>query len=387
MPPTLVCRTVSTVVLAGLAALVPRPVAAQQSCNAQPDLEGKLTCIFQRQIAPLVNDLDQILIEGPKYLAQRLPPLQAMGDLGGQMDLETPNAFSVSLGVTSGVYFDFNQEVADDFQRLPKTLPEPLPLPSAVLSARYGVTPDWELTGRFGYVPEFKTKSRDWEIAAATRTFALGTRYRLSRGEGSWPTLVSSAEVSYFTGYMEVGRGLTYPLITMREAAKLADVPWEPVRTAINDEFREANGGTDILGPADDVTIGTFFRGAPILGWDIYQLSLEQRAAWALGFFHPVLGLGLDAAQGHVDSGVQLEIDLRVTRPRHFVDVAGNFKEPVLPDQDVTLETEDPRRFGARLIAGFEFDLGDHFRLPFEAQYDLGSGALLGGFALRFAWR
>lgn len=373
--------------LALLLVLSAAPQARAATCAQEMDLEAKLTCIFNTQIAPLIADLDVILIEGPKYLATRLPALQAMGDLGGQMDLDEPNEFSLSLGLMSGVYTRFNDEVADHFQRLPKTLPEPLPMPAVNISARYALNQDWELTGRFAFFPTFTVSTRDWDISATTRLLAAGGRYRLLQGHGAVPTLVTSAELSYFSGYMEVGRGFTYPLITLKEAARVADVAWEPVREAINNEYREKNGGEDLLSPQDDVTIGTFFHGAPILGWDIFQFSAEQRAVWDIGFWHPVLGLGLDAAWGHVDSGVQLEIDLRVTKPQHFINVAGNLREPILPDQDVTIETEEPRAVGARGIVGWEFDLGSMFRLPMEAQYDFGSGSYLGALALRFAWR
>jgi hypothetical protein len=82
-----------------------------------------------------------------------------------------------------------------------------------------------------------------------------------------------------------------------------------------------------------------------------------------------------------------MAVDIRVTKPRDFIDVAGNQRTVVLPDQNITTHTESPRPFGARAIAGMEFDLGDLFRLPIEGQYDLTSGTFSAALALRLAWK
>ena len=359
------------------------PAVAQQPQS----VEDKFARLIETQLLPLANDLDQILFEGPKYLAKRLPSMQAAGDLGAEMDLAEFGDFSISVGLMSGVYQGFNEEITGKFQKLPKTMPEPLPLPAALFSARLAVNADLEAAARLAFFPEIKHSTKDWDVAAATRMMAVGARYRLLAGRGAVPTLVSSAELSYFTGYMELGLGRTYNLISLKQAAAELGEPWEPVREIINDAYRDKTGGEDLLGPNDDPMIGTFFHGAPIMGWDIFQLSVEQRAVWALGFFHPYLGLGLDAASGHVDSGVQLEVDLRITRPKHFIDVAGDLREVVIPDQDVTIETRAPRTVGARGIVGWEFHFGESMRMPLEAQYDFTSGSYLGALGVRYAYR
>jgi hypothetical protein len=379
-------RVLPGLVAAVVAVAAPR-CAHAVLCTGAKTLEEKLTCVLEKQVVPILSDLDVILTEGPKYLATRLPAYQAMGDLGADMDLEEFGDFSITAGVGSAVFRDFNDDVAQGFQRLPKNLPEPLPLPSILLGGRFALSRDWEITGRFTFVPEFEIQTNDWLVSATTRTIAAGARYRLYEGDGGVPRLVTSAELSYFTGYMKVGRDFQYDLVGLKSAAESAGYAWEPFRQTINAEYREQNGGEDLLAPADDLIIGTLFRGAPILGWDIVQMSVEQRATWALGFWHPVLGLGLDAAGGEVDSGLRLAVDLRITKPKNFIDVAGNLRTDVLPDQNVTVKSVKPRAFGARGIVGWEFDLGSMFRLPMEGQYDFGSGSFMAALALRMAWK
>jgi hypothetical protein len=129
------------------------------------------------------------------------------------------------------------------------------------------------------------------------------------------------------------------------------------------------------------------------MGWDIYQLSLEQRAVWDLSWWQPYLGLGLDLAGGHVDSGIRgFTADIRAVGPGKLIDAAErkNIRPAlvdIFPDHNVTWESVSPRSVSGRAIAGMEFDMGEAMRLALEAQFDFASYSGIGGFALRYAHR
>jgi hypothetical protein len=369
-----ISRAVRTVV--GLCALLAPAAASAQDLDA---LVAELDRVLQREVVPVLADVTTIIEDGPVYLAKRLPAIQPLGDPGAVMDLATWGDFSVSLGVVGGILQSFNSEVASSFQTLPRTLPEPLPVPQAMLAVRAALSPDLEVGVRFGIVPNFEVESQEWQVETSTRTFAGRARYRLMQGHGARPTLVSVADLSYFTGFMQVGRDLTLDIATLDTLFDPAQ--YEQFRQLINAEYGQ------VLDPGEKVALGVFFFGAPILGWDIVQLSLEQRAVWDLGFFHPYLGVGVDLATGHVDSGVDLESDLRVTRPKDFVERVGSFREAILPRQDLTLKTVEPRSVGARGIAGFELALSEGLTVATEGQADLTSDTFAVGLAVRYAFR
>jgi hypothetical protein len=358
-----------------LGALAPAASFAQDLEALQADLER----VLQREVAPVLSDVNTIIEDGPVYLAKRLPVIQVLGDPGAVMDLATWGDFSVSLGVVGGILQSFNREVASSFQTLPRTLPEPLPVPQAMLAVRAALSADLEVGLRFGIVPNFEIETEDWQVATSTRTFAGRARYRLMQGHGARPTLVSVADLSYFTGFMQVGRDLTLDIATLDTLVEPGQ--YEQFRQLINAEYGQ------VLEPGEKVALGVFFFGAPILGWDIVQLSLEQRAVWDLGPFHPYLGLGVDLATGHVDSGVDLESDLRVTRPKDFIERVGSFREAILPRQDVTLKTVEPRSVGARAIAGFELSVSDGLTVAAEGQADVSSDTFAVGLGVRYAFR
>lgn len=341
--------------------------------------EAELERILQEDIAPVIGDVDLLLLEGPKYLAKRLPAMQAAGDFGGQMDLLTPGDFSVGLGVLGGVFFGFDDEVGNDFQKFPNKLPEPLPIPAGVISGRIAVTEDFELNARYGFFPDFEVKSKGYLIKGTTSIWGLKGRLRHSRARGWRPAFIGSAELSYFTGFLNVGRDFSFRLTPIR-----------------NNEFNETVNqafGQQLLAPGEEVNWRAFFSGAPIMGWDIYQASVEERMVWDAGFWHPYLGVGVDFAWGHVDSGTDLELDARLSGPTPLVDAwkqANNGSAQLLsiiPRQRRTLVSVDPRSVGGRLIAGTEFDIGDSVRFALGAQYDLLSSSFIGGLTVRFARR
>lgn len=366
-------------VLAVVVVLAGPPAAAQ----TREEIER----ILRQNIEPVLHDIDIILTNGPAYLAKRLPAMQAGGDFGAQMDLVRIGDFSVGLGLLSGVYREFD-EMDDNFQRLPKQLPDPLPIPAAVVTVRSPITESIEVGLRYGFFPEFEVKSQGYLIRGTTSIYGGKVRYRLHRGGGIVPTLVSSADVSYFTGSMDIGRDFTFTLGNTAEL--LGDNDRLTLNQAINQEVFD---GQQVLNGPEPIDLGVFFRGAPIMGWDIYQLSLEQRAVWHVGFWQPYLGAGLDFASGHVDSGIRgLKLDTRVTGPKHLKDaLAQRSVSPtildVLPDQNVTLVSEEPRSFAARAIAGMEFNLGQAVRMVLEAQFDFHSLSGIGGLGFRYAHR
>jgi hypothetical protein len=354
------------VVAAGVA-LAPAVRAQDQAA------EDRIQQILRTQVQPVLDDLDIILTQGPKYLAKRLPVMQSGGDFGAQMDLVKLGDFSVGLGLLSGVYRDFD-DIGRNFQRLPKDLPDPLPIPAAVVTTRMALNDRFEVGASYGFFPHFQTKSNGYDIEGTTTIYGARARHRTVEGHGWVPTLASSAAFTYFTGRMDIGR----------------DPDKVPIlNQAINDKVFNGN---QVLDPSEAIDLGVFFRGAPIMGWDIYQLTFEERAAWAVGFWHPFGGLGLDFAWGHVDSGIRgLEVDTRATGPGHLIDALKqrNISPTVLgllPDQNVTIESEKPRSVGARAIAGMEFDLGHPVRLALEAQFDFGSYSAVGGFGIRYAY-
>lgn len=351
---------------------------SQTRCVRQAN-ESNLSFQFRCQVVPVLDDVLVVVIKGPDYLAQRLPAMQAMEASGTQMDLARWGDFSVTVGVASGFYTSFKDEVADGFVKIPKdSVPDLLPLPVGVIGVRFAANEDWELGARYAFVPGFEVKQKDYRIEATTQIFGAHARHRLLPGSGGRPTLVARGDFSYFTGAMKVGRDFELDIGTIQDSE-------------LNQELNDAVG-VNVLGPNDSVGVGAFFNGAPILGWDIWQLSAELRATWGFGFFHPFLGGGLDLAWGHVDSGSDLALDARITSPAPLVDAAervfGNAKiADVIERQSVTFKSVDPRPVGGRLLAGMEFDLGDHFRLPIEGQYDVGSTSFVAGLGLRYALR
>lgn len=349
--------------------------------------EERIQTILRDQVIPILADLDVIMLKAPEYLAQRLPAMQSGGDLGAQMDLVQLGQFSVTLGLLAGVFRDFD-DIGNDFQRMPNQLPDPLPIPAAVVGVRMAVHRDWEVGARYGFFPEFEVKSQGWLIRGTTSIYGLRGRNRTLEGQGWKPTLVSSADLSYFTGSMDIGRDFTF---TMGDTTQLLDPAQIPVlNEAVN---QEVFGGDRVLGPSEPMDLGIFFRGAPIIGWDIYQLTLEERAVWDLSFWHPFLGLGIDFASGHVDSGIRgLKVDTRATGPGHLLaelkerDIRPTILE-LLPDQNVTIKSEKPRSVSGRVIGGMEFDLGQAVRLALESQFDFGTYSAVGAFGVRYAYR
>ncbi|MFN3203050.1 MAG: hypothetical protein ACE366_31945 [Bradymonadia bacterium] len=356
---------------------------AALACLAQPALgqisinEAELERILQEDVAPVIGDVDLLLLEGPKYLAKRLPAMQAAGDFGGQMDLLTPGDFSLGIGVLGGVFFGFDDEVGNRFQKFPNKLPEPLPIPAGVISGRVAVTPDFELAGRYGFFPNFEVKSKGYLIKGTTSIWGLKGRYRHSRAKGWTPAFIGSAGYSYFTGFLNVGRDFSFNLTPIRN---------NEFNQTVNEAF-----GRNVLGDGEEVNWRAFFSGAPIIGWDIHQISLEERMVWDVGFWHPYLGAGVDYAWGHVDSGTDLELDARLSGPGPLVEAWQNANNgspkllDIIPRQRRTLVTESPRTLGGRAIVGTEFDIGSVVRFALGAQYDVGTGSIAGGFTLRFA--
>lgn len=361
-----------------LLAIIPLLTVSQAHaiCSRGTD-ESTLSFRFRCQVTPVLDDVVQIVVEGPKYLAKRLPAMQAMGQLEGQMDLLEPGQISLHLAAHTGLYRNFDSEVASEFKKIPKKgIASVLPLPAATLGFRIGINPDVELGARYSFIPAISTNTEGFEIAATTTIYGAHARYRLYQGTGGAPSLIGSARFTYFTGFMEIGRDIDIKVGTVRDAE-------------LNAELNAALGSS-ILGPNDPVKIGARFTGAPIIGWDIFQVSGELRAVWDFGPVHPLLGGGLDAAGGHVDSGSNLALDSRIIGPKPVVELAESTFEDgakiadVIEKQKVTFISEKPRSVGARLIAGIEFDLGDSFRLPIEGQFDLTSGSFVTGLGVRY---
>jgi hypothetical protein len=69
------------------------------------------------------------------------------------------------------------------------------------------------------------------------------------------------------------------------------------------------------------------------------------------------------------------------------VERVGSFREAILPRQDLTLKTVEPRSVGARGIAGFELALSEGLTVATEGQADLTSDTFAVGLAVRYAFR
>lgn len=367
------------------------PAGAQ---NNQQD--GSFEEILFDRVWPIIYDVDVILLEGPKFLAKRLPGMQAAGDFGAQMDLVKLGDFSVGIGILAGIFPKFDQ-MQDQFYNdpakprakgIPKQLPPTLPVPVAMLIGRAAVTEDLEVDLRFGFFPNFEVKSQDFLIRGTTSIYGAKVRHRTFRGHGIVPNLISSADGSYFTGFIDIGRDYTFTLGNTGDFLGSSD------RSTLNQLInQEVFDGQSVLGGDEAISVGAFFRGAPVIGWDIWQLSLEERAQWDVGFWRPFLGFGLDLATGHVDGGIDnFEIDVRATGPAHLMSALkqANIHPKILglfPRQEVTIRTTDVRQIGARAIAGMEFNLGGAIRLPLEGQFDFTENTYIAGFGVRYAYR
>jgi hypothetical protein len=196
---------------------------------------------FETQIAPLLNDVDVILFDGPEWLALRLPAMQSSGDIGASMDLYQVGDFSVGVGLTTGLFRGFYDDVSSKWKAMPQQVPEPLPMPAAVFYGRGALSRDLELTARYAFfptvdlrdikVPAQQTSGGDLQIAAGTSMYAAKVRHRTY--ETGALTLVSSAELNYFTGFMQVGQNLTFKLGTVQD---------QTVNTAIREALRQDGG-------------------------------------------------------------------------------------------------------------------------------------------------
>jgi hypothetical protein len=76
-----------------------------------------------------------------------------------------------------------------------------------------------------------------------------------------------------------------------------------------------------------------------------------------------------------------------VTRPKDFIERVGSFREAILPRQDVTLKTVEPRSVGARGIAGLDPSLSDGLTVAVEGQADVTSDTFAVGLGARYAFR
>ncbi len=276
----------------------------------------------------IINDLGYMLIDGPVYLSSRLPVQLQGGNFLASMELAGYKNFGFGVSITSGLFTSFDK-LDDNFQLIPKEFPAVVPMPGINLAVRWGIIRNLDIGVQVSFFPEIDTKYKDIIIAGANINVAVQARYRIVEGSGAKPDLVAQLGFAYQSGYLKVGKDYSF-------------------------DFDETIEGTRVAGNLS-------MSGAPILGWDLYQLTPALVARWKLAWFRPYIGVALDLTFGHVDSGLDVELSLTVTHPN-----PGSYSESLTE----TTASMPPRVFGVRPIIGFEFALTQ--RLKLVLQGDLG---------------
>ena len=187
------------------------------------------------------------------------------------IQLSTPvTRLSVMEGRTLSIGA-YNTKLDDNFQMIPQKFPAVVPMPGINLALRWGIIRDLDVGVQVSFFPEVDTKYKDITIAGANINLAIQARYRFLKGEGARPDLVVQLGFAYQSGYLKIGKDYSF-------------------------DFDETIDGTRVAG-------NLAFSGAPILGWDLFQITPALVARWKLAWFRPYLGLAMDLTFGHVDSG------------------------------------------------------------------------------------
>jgi hypothetical protein len=284
---------------------------------------------IEATLKKIENDLSYLTVDGPVYLAGRLPVVISGADILSSMELVSFRNFGLGLGLQTGLLTSFDR-LDDNFQLVPKKLPGVVPLPQISLVGRIGIIRNLDAGVKVTFVPEFGMKFKDIIIGGGMLNVALQVRYRILEGRGARPDLVIQASFAAFSGFLKVGKDFSF-------------------------EFDESVEG---LGR---VKGSLSMAGAPILGWTLYQVSPALVARWNAAWFHPFVGLGVDLTFGHVDGGVDLKLKLDLQAPQ-----AATAEESLVD----TWTTTAPRVFGLRPMVGFELDFTRRLKLVLQA--DLG---------------
>lgn len=284
---------------------------------------------IEATLKKIENDLSYLTVDGPVYLAGRLPVVISGADILSSMELVSFRNFGFGLGLQTGLLTSFDR-LDDNFQLVPKKLPGVVPLPQLAVVGRIGIVKNLDVGVKVTFFPEIGTKYREIIIGGGMLNVALQARYRLLEGRGARPDLVTQLSIAFFSGYLKVGKDYSF-------------------------EFDETVDG---LG---QVKGSLAMAGAPILGWTLYQVSPAIVARWNVAWFHPFIGLGLDLTFGHVDGGVDLKLKLDLQAPQ-----VATAEESLID----TWTTTAPRVFGLRPMVGFEIDFTRRLKLVLQA--DLG---------------
>ncbi len=279
-------------------------------------------------VKKVTNDLQYMLVDGPVYLSSRLPVMLQGGNFLASMELAGYKNFGFGVALTSGLFTSFDK-LDDNFQMIPQKFPAVVPMPGINLALRWGIIRDLDVGVQVSFFPEVDTKYKDITIAGANINLAIQARYRFLKGEGARPDLVVQLGFAYQSGYLKIGKDYSF-------------------------DFDETIDGTRVAG-------NLAFSGAPILGWDLFQITPALVARWKLAWFRPYLGLAMDLTFGHVDSGLDMTLSVTLTQPT---------QESASEKLTETLASMPPRVFGLRPIIGFEFALTQ--RLKLILQGDLG---------------
>lgn len=299
---------------------LPAPATAQQSS-------------IEQTLERVLSDFGLLMGNGPIYLASRLPSLASVGMHEPTMNLRGLGDFSIGLNLANvGLWSGFDQVgTGMEFVQFEDKLPPILPAPVVGASFRFGVLDDLDVGVRINFFPDFEQKPNGLIIGAGMLDAGLSVRYRAVEANGGVPEVWVALAGNYFSGRLLVGKDFDLPF-----------------------DF-SADDGTRVAGNLN-------LSGAPVLGWDLWQVSPELRVAWKLGWFHPYFGVAADLTFGHIDAGLDIRIKITLTEPEKAEESAKEL---------VTLATQQPALFSLRPVLGFQFALSEHFHLVLEGQASL----------------
>jgi hypothetical protein len=285
---------------------------------------------LEETINTVANDLALFLGNAPVYLSSRLPVIPAGSNYLASMELTEYKDISLAFGIECALFPEFkNIGYGMKLLKYGKRLPSYAPFPLVTVGLRVGVTKHLDLGARADFFPEIDTEYKGILVGGVSFNIGGDIRYRLWQGKGALPDLIFIGAVNYFSGYLKVGKNFKF-------------------------DFDEIIEEMRIKGSIE-------FQGAPLIGWDIFQISPELRLKWKIGSIHPFLGLGLDFSFGHIDGGLDLKIGFNLTHPEQISESES---------ETLTLTTEKPRTFGLRPLIGIESHLTKNLKTMLQANIE-----------------